>query len=378
MRSNIKKRIAKYCKMAFPKTDMNNTNKDYMPELKKRVKFTTFEISDDDMQLYKVDPRSSVDYYESLLLSIFNDDFNEPIHFHNDSDKVAILIEPIFDPITISVIKNFMYFMNPLGWNLLIIGFEGYKHRIYEVFPNCLFYKIADSMITFDTNDIPILTPAKYNEMLMNVNFWKSIPYKQIALFDRDSIMLRMFPEYISSMFDYVGANEYNKMFLVQNKPYTCWFKNTFDHHAYSLGGISSGFSLRNRDAMIDCLTKINWELIYSHKKITYSHFAPIEEHEQLHIPATISSMYQNENIFFINACELLKKRIPDTVHRSFLAIETDYCLTTCVLHGWTKNNHSLSFAKDLVHNSKLSIFLDISEDEFEQQKGTLSSTPHY
>ena len=64
-----------------------------------------------------------------------------------------------------------------------------------------------------------------------------------------------------------------------------------------------------------------------------------------------------NEDVFYSNACEILRKRIPDPILRDRLAIEVimDYekeYTDTSVYHGWNKNYHGIKNAKTLLEKS--------------------------
>ena len=144
--------------------------------------------------------------------------------------------------------------------------------------------------------------------------------------------MFRMFPDYFYKHYDYCGANYYNEKYT-----------------AFYYGGINGGFSIRNKDAMIECLQKIAWNDIHEYRKnmkIKYDekNYSNTNSYE---IDA------KNEDIFFTYACEILKKKVPDTVHRKLLAIEEcDMKFTTCVYQGWDKGYHDKECATLLLKNS--------------------------
>lgn len=282
-----------------------------------------------------LDPNITSGYlYNHVLNNLVNDtDFvkNQKIHYHNDTDKVAVIIDPRFDKIMEAVIRNFMHFMNPHGWNLLIVSYSGYESEIHNIFPDCIFYKIPDEDIYMDTNNIPNITIDTYNKIFCDKDFWESIPYNNIAIFQKDCIMFKMFEEYFSDYFDFSGAN-YHKQ----------------NDIAYYYGGIQGGFSLRKKKAMIECLEKVSWEDINTYRLNTLQKNSLINNQTN-HIIDTV-----NEDVFFTYACEILFKRVPDVIHRSFLAIEADTNMNTCVYHGWTKNYHNVEFAMTFLSHSEL------------------------
>jgi len=277
---------------------------------------------------------STVYLYQRIFECLVNDpEFveNQKIHYHNDTNKLAIIIDPRFDKIMEAVIRNFMYFMNPEGWNLLIISYSGYESQIKEIFPNSIFHKIPDEYIYMDENDMPNITLETYNNICCDKEFWESIPFENIAIFQKDCIMFRMFDNYFSDLFDYSGANYYRP-----------------NHLAYYYGGINGGFSLRKKQTMIDCLEKISWEDINNYRQSVIQK-NPLINNQTDHLMDTT-----NEDVFYTYACEMLFKRVPDRVHRSFLAIEADGNINTCVFHGWTTEYHSIEFTKTILSNSQL------------------------
>lgn len=280
-----------------------------------------------------MDPLSEYLYHGILEQLVYDEDFvnNQKIHYHNNTEKVAVIIDPRFDKLMEAVIRNLMHFMNPHGWNLLIVSYSGYESEIQKLFPNCMFYKIPDDNIYMDTNNIPNITIESYNNIMCDKDFWESIPFNNIAIFQKDCIMFKMFDEYFSDYFDYSGANYYKE-----------------NHMGYYYGGIQGGFSLRKKQAMIECLEKVSWEDINAYRvNVIQRH--PLIDNQTDDIIDTI-----NEDVFFTYACEILFKPVPDVIHRSFLAIEADKNINTCVYHGWTKSFHSNEFAITVLSHSDL------------------------
>jgi hypothetical protein len=102
-------------------------------------------------------------------------------------------------------------------------------------------------------------------------------------------------------------------------------------------GGVNGGFSLRKRDAMIECIRKVSFEQMceYNGSIVNNPHNS-------------------NEDVFFTHACEILKKTVPDEIHRSFLSIEMDYNLDTSVIHRWNIPVHSAEMVMALLAKSPL------------------------
>ena len=62
-----------------------------------------------------------------------------PVYLYPESNKTAVILDPRYDQLMEAVIRNFMFFMNPVGWNLCIISHSGYESKIKKDFPNCRF-----------------------------------------------------------------------------------------------------------------------------------------------------------------------------------------------------------------------------------------------
>jgi hypothetical protein len=133
-----------------------------------------------------------------------------------------------------------------------------------------------------------------------------------------------MFQEYFSDLYDYSGGNFYIK-----------------EDISYFYGGVNGGFSLRNKNTMLECIEKITWEKIGEYRK-KMGLIEPIKK--------------RNEDVFFTHACEILLKFVPDKFHRVLLAIESDIFLNTSVFHGWNrkKNYHPMDIALMLLTQSPL------------------------
>ena len=275
---------------------------------------------------------SSSELYKQALLGnkrsrLFN------VEHNRGSDKMAIIIDPRYDELMESVIQNFMYFMNPNGWNLLCMSWKGHREKIMAKFPNCFFSAIDDDKIYMNAAGEPNITIESYNKILMDVDFWKNLPADYICIFQKDCVMFKMFPEYFA-YYDFCGANWYTKDISLFNE------------------GINGGFSLRKRNTMIECLEKITYKIIDEYRldaKNNKSVLFNSVNHSFLNAP-----LKRNEDVFFTYACEILHKLIPDVIHRSFLAIEGIFNPETCVYHGWHYNYHNLEMAQMMLQKSSL------------------------
>ncbi len=275
---------------------------------------------------------TTAELYKRILLE--TPTYKELIVNHNtQSDKLAIIIDPRYDELMESVIENFMYFMNPQGWNLMIISWKGHKKTVTTRFPNCIFIGIDDNKIYMNERGEPNISIDSYNSILLDVDFWNGLSSEYICIFQKDCIMFKMFPEYFLN-YDFCGASWYTKDVSLFN------------------GGINGGFSLRKRSAMISCIENITFDVIEEYRRNTLYNPSVIFKginRELLKLP-----LKKNEDVFFTYACEILHKMIPDDIHRSFLAIEAFYNPDTCVYHGWQHNYHNKEMAKLLLKKSTL------------------------
>ena len=258
-----------------------------------------------------------------LKLAFENKLESETFIIRKDLNKVAILVEPRFDEITKHVIYNFMHFLNPLGFNLLIISYSGYHHEIEQQYPYAFVYDIGDCHIFFDSSNNPNITIDAYNMIFMDPELWRNVPGEIALIFQRDCIMFRDFSEHFL-LYDYAGSN-----YLSNLSPL--------------YGGINGGFSIRKRTTMLECLEKITWEKIdeyRSSREYSDCRDKPI--------------LVRNEDVFFTHACEMLCKTVPDIYSRTFLCIENDFNPLVSVHHGWNKGYISVDSLNSLLQSSPL------------------------
>ena len=270
-------------------------------------------------------PRISNQLCEELLLRAY-DEHKDSVSFtqHLTSDRIAVIIEPRFDKLTKAVIFNFMYYLNPLGWNLLIISHETFLDEIQKHYPFALFCGIGPKHIYFDANGVPNISIESYNTIMLDIDFWKLMPVENIIIFQRDCIMFRPFDDkYL--LYDYAGATYYGNPSPIY-------------------GGLNGGFSFRKRSTMISCIENVSWEDIkqYRQQRIKYSAFRINDD------------LNNNEDVFFTHACEILCKIVPDIHNRESFATETSMTSIAAVYHGWNKNHLPDSYVKEMLRGSTL------------------------
>jgi hypothetical protein len=254
--------------------------------------------------------------YNKILLKLHEQTLQQPPsyllfpHPNNEipnPDKIAVIVDPRYDELMEAVIMNFMHFMVPEGW-LFMIGTAGqYKEKVLKRFPQSIFLNIDTSLLYYDENKNPNLTIDNYNAIFCSKDLWNKIPCENIAIFQKDCVMYRMFSEEWPLKYAYSGAYYYTEETSLKN------------------GVINGGFSLRKKSAMLDCIKHVTWEMIEVYRKNIYSC------HEYLPVKKC------NEDVFFTYACEILQYPIAPISIRKQLAIESEYYQGTSVFHGWNK-----------------------------------------
>lgn len=303
--------------------------------------------------------KQSSELYNNILLDFYNDmrDKIKPIYY-SDSKNVAIIIEPRINLIyTQAVIYNFIYFMNTEEekWNFIIYcNLKDLEENIKLIFNNCNFKQINENFLDKDIdNNTYNISIDNYNKILLDIEFWRDIPfqYDNVCIFQSDCIMFSMFNNFWLN-YDYSGANyDYSRIIDKNNISLFINNKSIFS------GGINGGFSIRKRSIMIECIERITWGYIQNYRQELFNLLKINEfmfDENNNKILAPINIFIKNEDIFFTHACEILRKKIPDSINRHLLAIETSFCNNTSVYHGWNKNYHSYDNAIYLLSMSPL------------------------
>jgi hypothetical protein len=247
--------------------------------------------------------------YESVL-HLFSEKIKptQEILYYENSDKVAVIIDPRYDALMEAVIRQHMFFLNRHGWNLLVISHASHADQIRADFPNCIFMTIDESLIYYRDGK-PNITLTSYNNIMLNLDFWKIVPSENILIFQKDCFMYKMFDEKFLE-YDYVGA-----------RAPLCVLEN--DKTMYLMNG---GLSFRKKTAMIDCLQHCSFEQIY----------------EKIDMKKIIDTKYlfnKSEDIFFSLACPFLHKNMPPFDEIPFFSIEGEYCIDAACKHGWNQSH---------------------------------------
>jgi hypothetical protein len=182
---------------------------------------------------------------------------------------------------------------------------------------------IHDDNIVYEKG-IPNITFNTYSKIFTSNQLWDSFPLaKYIAIFQKDCFMYKMFPKEYYENYAFVGAN---------------WF--TPRHVAPKYGGINGGFSIRSRQATLDCINQCTWDDISDYRK--KNNMVELDRNA--------------EDIFFTHACEILNLPTLPIQQRPALAIEAEYYTHTCVYHGWTKNYHDNDKALAILRSANFPI----------------------
>lgn len=234
----------------------------------------------------------------------------QQIKFYENSDKLAIIVDPRYDELMEAVIRQHMFFLNPNGWNLMIISHASYADKIRADFPQCIFAEINESLVYFKDNK-PNITIDGYNSIFLSPYFWSSLPSEHIFVFQKDCFMYKMFDEKFME-YDYVGAR--------------CVLFTYKDGTQFVI--TNGGLSLRKKTAMIDCINHINFEQL--HKMFIVTDFEEVK------------NLYKkNEDIFFSLVSSILNKNKPEHTIQPEFAVEAEYDILAAGHHGWNKLYHT-------------------------------------
>ena len=77
------------------------------------------------------------------------------------SNKLAVIVDPRYDDLMLSVIKNFMFHMNHDGWNFLVVTHASHRARVNADLPGVSFMPIDTEFLEDGTK--PNMSIASYN-----------------------------------------------------------------------------------------------------------------------------------------------------------------------------------------------------------------------
>jgi len=192
-------------------------------------------------------------------------------------DKVAVIVEPRELQVTNDLLKWMMWLLVPAGWKF--VYFAG-KNNIQTITDFVHSLKV-DDVFEIKNLDKENLTINDYNLLLTSIDFWSSLPYENILIFQTDTVLLdnnlSVFLEY-----DYVGA-PWNKNMK--------WLNNSTENVVGN-----GGLSLRRKSAMIKALELVPYNFINED-----SYFA-IRCRHLLKLPSPdLAKTFSVETVFFEN-----------------------------------------------------------------------------
>lgn len=146
-----------------------------------------------------------------------------------DSTRIAVIIEPRNHCDLEYVIRNVSHFLGP---EFKIILFHGRQNIPLALYLQSILPGLYLSPLAHDN-----LCSQEYNQILLSIAFWDHFPAtSKVVVFQTDSIMLRFGMEEFME-YDYVGSP---------------W-------HDGEIG--NGGFSLRDRDCMLQVLQQFTYDL---------------------------------------------------------------------------------------------------------------------
>ncbi len=249
----------------------------------------------------------------------------QKIQFYENTDKLAIIVDPRYDALMEAVIRQHMFFLNPNGWNLMVVSHSSYADKIRADFPQCIFAEINDSLIYFK-DEKPNITIDGYNSIFLSTYFWSALPAENIFVFQKDCFMYKMFSSEFMD-YDFVGARS------------VLYIENDGTQRLIYNGGLS----LRKKSAMMYCLEKMSFQHIYD-----------IIEPIINDIKTPVNLYKKNEDIFFSFACKILNKKIPDMHLMPAFSVESEFNMETSFHHGWNKNYHSREQILDILSSNNV------------------------
>jgi hypothetical protein len=202
-----------------------------------------------------------------------------------------------------------------------IIKLPYWKHSIVCGNKNYDFVKkiFDDLNINIIKLDIDNLTTSEYSKLLMTENFWNKFTGKKLLLYQEDTYLfngnINNFLEY-----DYVGAS---------------WPINQ-DDNSYGVG--NGGFSLRDRDKMIECIKKINpnKDIILGKSTINF-----MKNSNNYHIPEDV---FFSKSMIDFNIGNVAKRNIANKFSQ-----ETQNCESVIGGHNYWLANNGKTFVTNLI-----------------------------
>lgn len=168
-------------------------------------------------------------------------------------DKVAVIVEPRNLDVTTDLLKWMMWLLVPAGWKFVFFAGKNNIKCITE-FVHSL--KVED-VIEIKNLDKENLTIREYNLLLATNEFWSSLPYENVLIFQTDSVLLdNNLTKFLG--YDYVGAPWRENLKWLKTEGISVkkikWLKTP----GINIVG-NGGLSLRRKSAMIRVIKLVHY-----------------------------------------------------------------------------------------------------------------------
>lgn len=227
--------------------------------------------------------------YAQFLVDFNRKHGDRTYHNSTENTRAAVIVETRPDFFLPKVIRNVMYFLGA-GWNLHVLTSSQNRDFVLRALPGW--------DVHVDILDLPgyWFPRERYNQLLLMPSFWELFREEKILVFQTDALLAG---PGIDDFLDYdlVGA------------PF-----RSFDANYLANGGLS----LRNRQAMLDCLARTR----------------PAEN--------------EWEDAFFSDGVRALGGKMPDVHEASRFSVESIYTTHPVGVHGTNQYIHHLDVARKI------------------------------
>jgi len=238
------------------------------------------------------------------------------------ADGAAVIVEPRRHPALRAVVANHRA-MLPASWPIRLWTSESnVTYALAEL------RGIAGPLeVRALAAGVADLTQLSYSELLTDPAFWESQKEAWVLIFQADCVMFRPLAGAELARwqrYDYVGANYFNAAEVAPG----------------GFGGVQGGFSLRRREAMLDCLARVRWDDVDAWRR---SFGAP-----------PIAESRRFEDIYYTHACAIVGAAMPAPSERGEFSVEAEApapapAPTPIAHHGWNRPYFSDAQARELL-----------------------------
>ena len=241
------------------------------------------------------------------------------------ADGAAVIVEPRRHPALRAVVANHRA-MLPASWPIRLWTSEANLAWAFTELRG-----ISGPLeIRALAGGVADLTQLSYSELLTDPAFWESQKEPWILIFQADCVMFRPLAGAELARwqrYDYVGANYFNAAEVAPG----------------GFGGVQGGFSLRRREAMLDCLARVRWDDVDAWRR---SFGAP-----------PIAESRRFEDIYYTHACAIVGAAMPAPSERGEFSVEAEAPKaapepTPIAHHGWNRPYFGDAQARELLERA--------------------------